>query len=117
MPVCQKAIDIPPFLVMEIMERAQEIERAGHEIIHLEIGEPDFDTPAVIRQAAVSALEAGQTHYTHSMGDLRLREAIAAYYDRQYRLSIDPGRIIITSGTSPACWSSSPPSWRPATRS
>ena len=102
MSVCQKAIDIPPFLVMEIMERAHGLDREGREVIHLEIGEPDFDTPPVIRQAAVSALEAGQTHYTHSQGDLRLREAIAAYYDRQYRLSIDPGRIIITSGTSPA---------------
>ncbi|MBW2618154.1 MAG: pyridoxal phosphate-dependent aminotransferase [Deltaproteobacteria bacterium] len=102
MHVCQKAIDIPPFLVMEILERAQELEREGRKIIHLEVGEPDFDTPAVIRQAAASALEAGQTHYTHSMGDLRLREATAAYYDRQYRLSIDPARIIITSGTSPA---------------
>ncbi len=102
MPVCQKAKDIPPFIVMDVMERAQELERRGERIIHLEVGEPDFDTPAVIKEAAVQALNAGRTHYTHSLGQWRLRQTIAEYYSRQYQVSVDPEQVIVTAGTSPA---------------
>lgn len=57
-----------PFLVMEILERAQELERAGIEVVHLEVGEPDFNVPACVARAAREAVEKGYTHYTHSLG-------------------------------------------------
>ena len=93
---------IPPFIVMEILEKAHELERAGRRIIHLEIGEPDFQTPACICRAAAVAIEEGHTHYTHSLGLIELREAICGHYHDKYGVSVDPDQIIITSGTSPA---------------
>ncbi len=87
---------------MEVLERAQEIERSGRNIIHLEVGEPDFPTPAHISEAAVSALRAGETKYTHSMGLLSLREAIAETYNQKFGLDLSPEQVMITSGTSPA---------------
>lgn len=89
-------------MVMDVLERAQELEALGQEIIHLEIGEPDFDTPKCVKQAACQALERGQTHYTHSLGILPLREAICAHYQQKYKVHIEPDQIIVTSGTSPA---------------
>jgi len=103
MPISRKAQDIRPFLVMDVLERAQAIEReTGVNVIHLEVGEPDFDTPPAIVDAAIGAMRDGDTHYTHSLGLLELREAIAACYHTQYRLSIAPEHIIVTSGSSPA---------------
>ena len=72
----KRPIDIPPFLVMEVLERAQELERQGRDIIHLEVGEPDFPTPERIKEAAMRALRDGQTHYSASVGILPLREAV-----------------------------------------
>ncbi|MBC7086786.1 MAG: pyridoxal phosphate-dependent aminotransferase [Methanomethylovorans sp.] len=95
-------IDMPPFHVMEIMEKAQELERAGHHIIHLEIGEPDYPTASHICEAASKAMCAGETRYTHSQGIPELRKAIADNYNRKFELDIDPNQIIVTSGTSPA---------------
>jgi (5-formylfuran-3-yl)methyl phosphate transaminase len=101
--ISRKAQDIRPFLVMDVLERAQTIEReTGVHVIHLEVGEPDFDTPPVIVDAAIGAMRDGETHYTHSLGLLELREAIAAWYHTQYRLSISPEHIIVASGSSPA---------------
>ena len=97
----RNVIDMPPFHVMEILERAQELERAGRQIIHLEIGEPDFSTAPHICKAASAAMCAGETRYTHSQGIPQLREAIADNYNRKYGLNIEPGQIIVTSGTSP----------------
>lgn len=94
-------IDMPPFHVMEILERAQELERAGRHIIHLEIGEPDFATAPHICEAAFAAMCAGETKYTHSQGIPELRKAIADNYNRKFGLDIEPGQIIVTSGTSP----------------
>jgi aspartate/methionine/tyrosine aminotransferase len=91
---------IPPFLVMDVLEKAQELERAGHEVIHLEIGEPDFDTPHKIAAAAIAAIQKGQTHYTHSLGILPLREAIVAHYQKRYGVSISPEQVLVTMGTS-----------------
>ncbi len=91
---------IPPFLVMDVLERAQAIERSGEEVIHLEVGEPDFDTPAKIRHAAIAAIERGETHYTHSLGILPLREAIAEHYRRTYAVDVSPDQVIVTMGTS-----------------
>jgi (5-formylfuran-3-yl)methyl phosphate transaminase len=95
-------IDMPPFHVMEILERAQELEKAGRQIVHLEIGEPDFATAPHICKAASDAMCAGETKYTHSQGIPQLREAIAYNYNSKFGLKIDPGQIIVTSGTSPA---------------
>jgi aspartate/methionine/tyrosine aminotransferase len=71
-------------------------------VIHLEVGEPDFDTPECIKEAGRRAITDGQTHYTHSLGTLELREAIAAWYHQRYGAKVAPDRIIVTSGTSPA---------------
>ena len=87
---------------MEVMEKAKEMERQGDHIIHLEVGEPDFDTPQCIKDAACEALQKGKTRYTHSLGLMELREAIAAYYQHHYRVTIHPEQILVTSGTSPA---------------
>lgn len=90
------------FRVMEVLERAQELEHNGRNIIHLEIGEPDFPTAPHICTAATSAIWSGETKYTHSLGLSRLREAIADNYNAKFKLGIKPGQIIVTSGTSPA---------------
>ena len=95
------AQNISPFIVMEVMERAQQMERNGEHIIHLEVGEPDFDTPKKIVLAGKAALERGETHYTHSLGIFQLREAIAQYYSKNYNINVSPDQVIVTSGTSP----------------
>jgi aspartate/methionine/tyrosine aminotransferase len=93
---------MPPFLVMEVLERAGELQRQGRSVIHLEVGEPDFDTPRVIMDAGVRAMRDGHTHYTHSLGHPELREALAAWYAAEYRVEVSPDRIVITMGTSGA---------------
>ncbi len=100
--VTRKSAEIPPFIVMEVMEKAAAMERKGEDIIHLEVGEPDFDTPDCIKEAAIRAIREGKTHYTHSMGLLELREAIAEYYFGKYGVEVSPEQILVTSGTSPA---------------
>jgi len=100
--ISSKAQEVKPFIVMDVMARAQELERQGEKVIHLEVGEPDFDTPQVIQEAAISAIRAGKTHYTHAMGLIELREAICEHYHREYGVSISPDQIMVTSGTSPA---------------
>lgn len=100
--ITKKANEIPPFVVMDILERAHELEREGRRIIHLQIGEPDFPTPACICDAACEAIRGGETHYTHSLGLIELREAICAHYLEKYGVTIEPDRILVSSGTSPA---------------
>ncbi|MCG6972346.1 MAG: pyridoxal phosphate-dependent aminotransferase [Desulfobacterales bacterium] len=94
--------EITPFIVMDVLERAHEMERQGIRVIHLEVGEPDFDTPRCIKEAACKALDNGHTHYTHSLGMLELREAISAHYYSTYKTTVDPDQIVVSSGTSPA---------------
>jgi aspartate/methionine/tyrosine aminotransferase len=94
--------EVRPFLAMEVMERAFAMQRAGTPVIHLEIGEPDFPPPPAALEACARALRAGETHYTDSRGLAELREAIAADHSRRFGVSVDPGRVIVTSGTSPA---------------
>ncbi|MGE5389990.1 MAG: pyridoxal phosphate-dependent aminotransferase [Deltaproteobacteria bacterium] len=96
-----RAAEMPPFIVMEVLEKAQEMEAQGKNVIHLEVGEPDFDTPAPVREAAARAISSGDTHYTHSLGKIELREAIAAYYKSKYHVEVSPDRILVTAGTSP----------------
>ncbi len=95
---CEK---ITPFIVMEIMEKIHKMEKSGINVIHMEIGEPDFNVPECVNQATVDALSANATHYTHSLGDIRLREAISQYHKTTYNTVIDPGQVLVTSGTSP----------------
>jgi aspartate/methionine/tyrosine aminotransferase len=87
---------------MDVLERANEMEREGVDIIHLEVGEPDFDTPGCVKAAACRALEDGHTHYTHSLGLFELREAICDYYAATYGVTVDPEQVVVTSGSSPA---------------
>jgi (5-formylfuran-3-yl)methyl phosphate transaminase len=100
--VSRRAREITPFLAMDILERAQELERQGAPVIHLEVGQPDWDTPRVVKEAAFAAMQRGETQYTHSMGLLELREAICQHYQETYGVILTPNRIIATSGTSPA---------------
>ncbi|WP_137820412.1 pyridoxal phosphate-dependent aminotransferase [Pseudomonas sp. 2FG] len=93
---------IEPFHVMALLARANQLQADGHDVIHLEIGEPDFTTAAPIIAAGQAALAAGHTRYTAARGLPALREAIAGFYAQRYRLSIDPERILITPGGSGA---------------
>jgi aspartate/methionine/tyrosine aminotransferase len=87
---------------MEVLEKAAEMERQGIHVVHLEVGEPDFDLPPCIAKAELAALKEGRTHYTHSLGDPELREELAAMYKRNYGVTVSPQQIIVTSGSSPA---------------
>ena len=100
--IAKRAAEMTSFIVMDVLEKAHEMERQGTDVIHLEVGEPDFDTPQCIIDAAEKALKDGYTHYTHSLGIIELREAICEYYANTYRVTIDPDQIIVTPGTSPA---------------
>lgn len=91
-----------PFIVMDVLERANELQSQGVDIIHLEVGEPDFDVPEVVAKAAADAQLAGLTHYTHSLGDPLLREAICTFYKKEYGVVVEPDRVLVTSGSSPA---------------
>ncbi|MBI5628257.1 MAG: pyridoxal phosphate-dependent aminotransferase [Candidatus Rokubacteria bacterium] len=100
--IARRALEIEPFLAVEVFQKAQELERQGLDIIHLEYGEPDFDTPPVIREAAEKALKDGRTRYVHTQGILPLREAIAEHYHERYGVTVSPDQILVTAGTSPA---------------
>jgi (5-formylfuran-3-yl)methyl phosphate transaminase len=100
--LAKRTEEITPFLAVEVFERAQELERQGHDVVHLEFGEPDFETPEVVREAAVRAIRDGRTKYAHSLGILPLREAIAEHYQQTYRVAVSPDQVLVTAGTSPA---------------
>ena len=102
--ISKRAEEIQPFLAMEVLERATALEREGAHIIHLEVGEPDFPTPACIQEAAARALRDGRTKYTHSLGLPALREAIAEHYRDRYGVTVSPEQVLVTAGTSPAMW-------------
>jgi len=97
---------IQPFHVMALLARARELEAAGRDIVHMEIGEPDFPTPEPVMQAARTALSTGAgqgaTHYTPALGLPALREAVAAWYRDRFAVSVDPARVVITPGASGA---------------
>ncbi len=100
--VSGRSQNISSFIVMDVLERAHELELEGKNIIHLEVGEPDFATPHPIADAAIEAIKNEETHYTHSLGLLELRKAICEHYYKKYGVEVDPGRIVVSSGTSPA---------------
>ena len=94
--------EITPFIVMEVLEKAHKMEKMGVNVIHMEVGEPDFDVPACVKKASCEAINDGHTHYTHSLGDPELRSAICKNYKTNYGVAIDPDQVIVTSGSSPA---------------
>ncbi len=98
----RRAMDIPPFLVVDVIDRAADLRERGADVIMLAVGEPDFDTPDCVNRAALAALNDCKTHYTHSMGIIELREAICDDYRRRYGVEVTPDRVIVTPGTSPA---------------
>jgi len=100
--IARRAQGIEPFLAVEVFERAQALERQGIDVIHLEFGEPDFETPAMIQEAAQKAIKDGRTKYAHSLGILPLREAIAEHYRERYGVEVSPDQILVSAGTSPA---------------
>ncbi|MDX8391664.1 MAG: aminotransferase class I/II-fold pyridoxal phosphate-dependent enzyme [Mariprofundaceae bacterium] len=93
---------IEPFRVMQLLERAKELEAEGRHIIHMEIGEPDFPTPAPVVAAARQRLASGDNFYTPSTGAPELQQALADWYADEYGLRISPDRFLITPGTSGA---------------
>ena len=100
--VSARAESIRPFIVMDVVARARELEAAGRDIVHLEIGDPDFVTPEVIVKAAEAAMDAGETGYTPSLGLPDLRDAVGYRAQEDYGVTVDPGSVIVTQGTSPA---------------
>jgi aspartate/methionine/tyrosine aminotransferase len=93
---------IEPFHVMELMARAKALEAQGHDIIHMEVGEPDFPTPQPVIDAAQRFIAGGQVFYTHALGLPQLREVISGFYATRYGVSVDPARIVVTAGASGA---------------
>ncbi|MDX8389679.1 MAG: aminotransferase class I/II-fold pyridoxal phosphate-dependent enzyme [Mariprofundaceae bacterium] len=93
---------IEPFRVMQLLERAKELEAQGQHIIHMEIGEPDFPMPDMVLQAAKTQLDQGDQFYTPSTGLPALQKKLAAWYMQEYDVQISPDRILITPGTSGA---------------
>ena len=100
--LAKRAEIVQPFRVMELSKRAFEYERLGHQVVHFQVGEPDFSTCEPIIAAGQAALSAGQTKYTNADGLLSLREAIASYYRDHLGQSIAPEDIMVTSGASGA---------------
>lgn len=96
----RRVAEIQPFVVMDVLARAQALEAAGRRVIHMEIGEPDFTAPEAVVEAAIRALREGRSAYTATLGLAPLREAIAAHYAGEYGIALDPARIAVTAGAS-----------------
>ncbi len=100
--IATRTKEITPFIVMEIMEKIYEMEDAGIDVVHMEIGEPDFHPPECVNRAVAEAFRNNDTSYTHSLGDIRLRKAISDYYMQNYDVAVSTDQILVSSGTSPA---------------
>ena len=100
--LASRMANIVPFEVMEISSAARKLERDGHDVIHMEVGEPDFRTPQPIIDAAIAALNSQPMYYSSAIGMLPLREAIANFYQTKYGVTVSPDRIIVTAGSSAA---------------
>src|SRR5262245_51492681 len=92
--------EVPPFIVMDVMAAAARIEAQGGEVIHMEVGQPDAPAPACAIAAAQAALGAGRISYTETLGIPSLRARIARHYADAYGVDIDPGRVVVTTGSS-----------------
>jgi (5-formylfuran-3-yl)methyl phosphate transaminase len=102
MKIAKRCESITPFMVMEVMEKIHKMESKGVDVVHLEIGEPDFNVPECVQSATAEAFKNNETSYTHSLGDIRLRQAISEWHKDKYNTIVDPDNILVTSGTSPA---------------
>ncbi|MCW8905669.1 MAG: pyridoxal phosphate-dependent aminotransferase [Sedimenticola sp.] len=100
--VAERMASIRPFYVMELLARARTMEQEGRSVIHMEVGEPDFETPGPIVEAGKRALDAGSSHYTPAAGIIELRRAIADDYRKRFGVQLDPSRILVTPGSSGA---------------
>jgi aspartate/methionine/tyrosine aminotransferase len=100
--LAQRLQHIAPFHVMEIAAHARRLQAEGRDIIHMEIGEPDFPTPQPVIDAAQTLLASGEIYYTSALGILPLRQAISRHYQRLYGIDVAPERIIVTAGGSAA---------------
>lgn len=98
----RRLADIEPFHVVELLTRARQLEAEDRDIIHMEVGEPDFPTPEPIARAAVAAIQGGKTLYTQALGLPELRAAIADFYRERYGVVVSASRIAITNGASGA---------------
>ncbi len=96
----QRAIEIEPFEVMDVLARAHALEKQGRRVVHMEIGEPDFTAPAPVVEAGIRALRDGRTAYTATLGLPALREAIAQHYSERFSQQISEDRIAVTCGAS-----------------
>jgi aspartate aminotransferase len=85
----------------EVLAKAKALEKQGRDIVHLEIGEPDFDTPANIKEAAIKAMKGGYTHYVPAAGIPELRSAIADYLSKSRSINVDPDEVVVTPGAKP----------------
>lgn len=94
--------EIAPFHVVELLTRARQLEAEGRDIIHMEVGEPDFPTPEPISRAACAAINEGRTLYTQALGLPELRQAISAFYQTRYGICVPASRIAVTNGASGA---------------
>src|SRR5579863_5078126 len=93
---------VPPFIAMDVMRAANAREAAGHSIIHLEVGQPGTPAPAAVLDAARAALAEDRIGYTDALGIPALRQAIARQYRDRYAVAVDPGEIVVTTGSSAA---------------
>jgi len=100
--ISKKTKSISSFIVMDVLEKAHAMEKEGAHVIHMEVGEPDFNVPECVKDAVCSAVSDGETHYTHSLGTMELRESVCEFYKKRYNAETDPDQVVITSGTSPA---------------
>jgi aspartate/methionine/tyrosine aminotransferase len=100
--LARRVQDVEPFLAVSVAERAEALERQGADVVHLGYGEPDFAPPPVVQQALERAMRDGRMRYTHSLGILPLREAIADHYRATYGVKVSPDQVLVTPGTSPA---------------
>ena len=98
----RRLADIAPFHVVELLTRARQLEAEGRDIIHMEVGEPDFPTPEPIANAAVDAIKQGKTLYTQALGLPELREAISGFYQSRYGIAVPAAQIAVTNGASGA---------------
>ncbi len=102
LPLAQRMSGIEPFYVMALLARARALEAQGRDIVHMEIGEPDFPTPRPVCEAGMRTLDAGELFYTPALGMPALREAIAGFYQTRYGIEVSPERVVVTSGSSGA---------------
>ncbi len=93
---------VPPFIAMDVLRAANEREAAGADVIHLEVGQPGSPAPEPVLEAARRALASERIGYTDALGIARLRGAIAASYQAQYGIAVDPGEVVVTTVSSAA---------------